>query len=266
MNIIVVDDEELALGYLVRILGEVQPDFRIQAFPDPYSALDYVRQFQVDLAFLDVEMYDMNGIALAKHLKDIQPSINIIFVTGFPEYAVDAFSIHASGYLLKPASVDSVREEIGHLRFAPQIQREKLLRVQTFGNFEVFAGDVPVEFGRSKTKELFAYLIDRKGAGSTTAELSAVLWEDKEYSLSLQKQFQTIASDMVKALKRVNAEEVILKKRNYLSVDPSKIDCDYYRFLEGDVPAINSYTGEYMANYSWAEFTTGFLSQRSQNL
>lgn len=261
MTAIVVDDEELALGYLTQTLKEAQPDCRVHAFTNPEIALEFSRKRTVDLAFLDVEMFGMNGIELAKRFKDAQPTMNIIFVTGFPEYAVDAFALHASGYLLKPASVESVRNEIANLRMAPTQLGGKYIIVQTFGSFEVFHRDVPVVFTRSKTKELFAYLIDRKGAGSTTAELCAVLWEDKEYSVSLQKQFQTIVSDLTRTLRQVDADCVILKKRNFLSVDTTKIDCDYYRFLEGDVSAINSYMGEYMVNYSWAEFTSGFLYQ-----
>lgn len=259
MNIIAVDDEELALAYLVRILGEAEPECEIQPFLDPFDALQYVKSHPVDLAFLDVEMYGLDGIDLAKRFKDTQPDINIIFVTGFPDYAVDAFSLHASGYLLKPVSVKSIHSEIASLRNPIVKKTDKKIRVQTFGSFEVFNGNIPLEFSRIKSKELFAYLIDRKGAGSTTAELSAVLWEDREYSISLQKQFQTIVSDMMKTLKSAEAEDVVIKKRNFISVDTSKIECDYYDFLNGDVRAINSYAGEYMSNYSWAEFTTGYL-------
>ena len=123
--------------------------------------------------------------------------------------------------------------------------------------------NAPLRFGLAKAKELFAYLVDRKGSGSTTAELISVLWEDRDLSHSLQSQFQTVAADMIKTFKAVNAGDILIKKRNYLSVDTEKLDCDYYNFLKGDIRAINSYAGEYMRNYSWAEFTTGFLSQKA---
>lgn len=262
MNIIAVDDEALALGYMLKILKEAAPGSRFKGFEDPFAALDYLRENPVDIAFLDIEMYGLNGIELAKQFKEAAPAVKIIFSTGFPDYALDAFSVHASGYLLKPPTVEAVKSEIDNLGLPPA-DSQKRVRVQAFGNFEVFVDNAPLRFGRAKAKELFAYLVDRKGSGSTTAELISVLWEDRDLSHSLQSQFQTVAADMLKTFKAVNAEEVLIKKRNYLSVDTEKLDCDYYNFLKGDIRAINSYAGEYMRNYSWAEFTTGFLSQKA---
>lgn len=137
-----------------------------------------------------------------------------------------------------------------------------VLKVQTFGNFEVFYKDKPVAFGRAKAKELFAYLIDRRGATVTTAEACGILWEDKEYNFSLQRQFQTVVSDLIKSLKRHNLEHLLRRRRNCLSVEVSGLECDFYRLLEGDTGAKDLYNGEYMSNYSWAEMTAGFLVRR----
>lgn len=262
MNIIAVDDEALALGYMLKILKEAVPGGSFKGFEDPFAALDYLRENPADIAFLDIEMYGLNGIELAKRFKEAAPAVKIIFSTGFPDYALDAFSVHANGYLLKPPTVEAVKSELDNLGL-PTANSQKRVRVQTFGNFEVFVDNAPLRFGRAKDKELFAYLVDRKGSGSTTAELISVLWEDRDLSHSLQSQFQTVAADMIKTFKTVNTEDVLIKKRNYLSVDTEKLDCDYYNFLKGDTRAINSYAGEYMSNYSWAEFTTGFLSQKA---
>lgn len=136
---------------------------------------------------------------------------------------------------------------------------EHLLKVQTFGNFEVFYRGVPIFFGRSKAKELLAYLIDRRGATVTTAEACAVLWEDKEYNFSLQRQFQTIVSDLMKSLKRHKCDHFIRRRRNCLSIDVAGLDCDFYKLMAGDKLIAKQYNGEYMSNYSWAETTAGFL-------
>lgn len=139
---------------------------------------------------------------------------------------------------------------------------ERKLKVQTFGNFEVFHKGEPVRFSRTKSKELLAYLIDRRGATVTTPEACGILWEEKEYNFSLQRQFQTVVSELMKSLKKVDAEHIIKRKRNCLSVDVSRLDCDYYRFLEGDKKALGRYNGEYMTNFSWAEMTAGYLLQK----
>lgn len=140
-----------------------------------------------------------------------------------------------------------------------------ILKIQTFGNFEVFYAGKPVAFSRAKSKELLAYLIDRRGAAVTTAEACGVIWEDKEYNFSLQRQFQTIVSDLIKSLKRHKCDHIICRKRNCLSVDVSGLECDFYKLLEGDKSAKALYHGEYMSNYSWAELTAGFLAQKYGN-
>ncbi|MDO5563527.1 MAG: hypothetical protein Q4F74_07945, partial [Synergistaceae bacterium] len=130
---------------------------------------------------------------------------------------------------------------------------------QTFGVFEVFVGDIPIHFGRAKGKELFAYLVDRKGSSVTPAEIASVLWEDEEYNLSKLKQIHTFIVDMNNTLKLVGAEDVIIKQYKSLSVNARMIDCDYYRFLNGDEKAMASFAGEYMSQYAWSEETAGYL-------
>ena len=137
-----------------------------------------------------------------------------------------------------------------------------VLQVQTFGNFEVFYRDEPVLFTRAKSKELLAYLVDRRGAAVTTAEACSILWEDKEYNFSLQRQFQTVVSDLKKSLKKYNCACLIQRRRNSISVNITGLDCDVYRLLNGDETAGLWYRGEYMSNYSWAEVTAGYLAMK----
>jgi len=134
--------------------------------------------------------------------------------------------------------------------------------VHTFGNFDVFINEKPLVFGRLKAKEALAYLIDRKGSFVTTAELAAILWEEREYDRSLQNQTQVIISSMMKTLKDNGISDIIIKKRNQIAVDKSKIKCDYYDFLNREASVVYAYGGEYMSKYSWAEITAGELSMK----
>lgn len=178
--------------------------------------------------------------------------MNIIFVTAYAEYATEAFSIYASGYLMKPLEKEAVEKAFENLRF-PIAKSKKLLRIKCFGNFEVFCKDVPVVFGRSKAKEVFAYLVDRNGAGVNTAELCAVLWEDSVEQLKNRHYLRNLISDLKKSLRDCGAEEVFVSSRNLFAIDPDKLDCDYYRYLEHDPEAVKAYHGEYMKQFSWAE-------------
>lgn len=264
MNIIAVDDERLALQVLEHEIKLADPRFSVQAFTEPYKAVEHVQNNPTDIAFLDIEMRGINGISLAKQLKGINPLINIIFVTGHTEYARDAIKLRASGYLMKPVSSEDIVDEIANLRNPVPTGNRKRIRIQTFGSFEVFVDDKPLFFSRAKSKELLAFLVDRKGASSTIGQIATVLWENKDYNRSLKNQIQNIVLYMMKSLRVADAQDIVIKSWNSLSVDASLFDCDYYKFLEGDVFAINAFHGEYMTNYSWAEFTTGFLSERAQ--
>lgn len=141
------------------------------------------------------------------------------------------------------------------------IQGQDEITVQTFGHFQVFVGTEPVRFKRSKSKELLAYLIDRRGAGVTNAEIASILYEDKEYNRSVKNQVQTVITQMMEALRNHGAEGIIIKQWNSISVDISKIKCDYYDFLQREKRKDVNFTGEYMVNYSWAEYTNGYLMQ-----
>lgn len=252
MRFLAVDDEPYALEDLEEALGEAAPGCEVAAFTSPEKALAYAADSPVDTAFLDIEMGSMNGIVMAKRLKDMQPKIKIIFVTGYEEYAVDAFRIHASGYLTKPVTTEDISRELTFL-YGEMVSRKEV-RVQTFGGFAMYVNEQRIEFKRSKTTELMAYLVDRRGVPVTTREACNLLWEDKPYGKERRDYFQTLMLDMRTTLKKYDVEYILSRSRNSLAIDPNELDCDSYRFLEGDPWAVNCYRHDYLPGYSWAEF------------
>lgn len=259
MHILAVDDEELALGMLVDCTKEALPDAEVHGFRKPNEALAYLRENACAIAFLDIEMRGMSGLELAKRIKDISADTNIIFVTGYSEYALDAFRVCASDYLLKPTTPEAIGQAITHLRTPVRPEHKNRIRFQCFGNFEVFCDEKPLAFKRIKTKELLAYLVDRMGAGVTSGELLSVLWEDGLDTLSRRSNLRNLISDLKKALSEVDAENIIVKTGRTIAIDCRLVDCDYYDFLHRIPYAVNCYQGEYMAQYSWAEITTASL-------
>lgn len=203
----------------------------------------------------------MTGLELARMLKDIHGGMNIIFVTGYSEYTMDAFRLYASDYLMKPVTPDAVTQAMQHLRNPVRLPQKKCIRFQCFGDFEVFADGKPLAFKRAKSKELLAYLVDRMGTAVTMGELMAVLWEDGPDDASRQSYLRNLISELNRALTDVGAENVIIKNRNTIAVDREKVDCDYYDFLRHIPYAVNCYHGEYMQQYSWAEITCSSLPQ-----
>lgn len=254
MKILIVDDERMVLETSKEAVEELKPDAEVICADRAGKALKLAEEQQIDVALLDIDMPGMNGLQLAKKLKDSQPDVNIIFVTAYSEYALDAFSLYASGYLLKPLQVNELKTAFEHLR-TPVVQKEQGLRVQCFGTFEVFYKGKPLNFARMKAKEIFAYLISLNGASANTGELCAVLWEDSA-DLDRNKHYlRNLMADLKKTLKEYGVQDCVAMRRNQYAVVPEKIDCDYYRFLKHDANAVNLYHGEFMKQYSWAEFT-----------
>lgn len=260
MKILLVDDEQLALEELKDITKEIKPQAQIVCEDNYIDALDAIEHTRFDVVILDIEMPGMNGIELAKKIKKSSPDTNIIFLTAYTEYAVDAFGLYASGYLLKPVRKKEMEQAFEHLRYPVQYTGEKL-QIQCFGNFEVFYQGEPVQFGRSRAKEIFAYLVDRKGAASNTSEICTVLWENYVDDSSKKHYFRNLIADLKKTLRQYGIEDVLICKRNQFAVNTRLVECDYYKFLENDIEAVNQYHGEYMNQYSWAERTIGCLER-----
>ncbi|MBQ9086213.1 MAG: response regulator [Clostridia bacterium] len=266
MNILAVDDEIHALSMLEDAISEAVTNARIYLCQDVQVALETAKLVKIDICFLDIHMPKKSGIELAAELKLLNPEINIVFATAFSEHMKEGIDLRMSGYLLKPVTAQAVKVELENLRHPVEWDESKKLRVLTFGNFEVLIDGVPVKFERKQAKEILAYLIDKRGTSVTYAELASVLWEDGAYDRTQQKNLQVYVASLVKTLNTLGAKKVIRKNRTSIMVDTSQVDCDFYRFLEGDVRVINSFTGQYMSSYSWAEFTTGYLDAQIQKL
>ena len=256
MIAVAVDDEPLMLSALTKAVQASDDITAVADFTSCEDALDFIKSNRVDVAFLDINMRGMGGLSLAEKIIGIHPDCKIIFCTGYEEYAIAAFKLHASGYLLKPVSAEAVQAEIDHIIGVRQT--EKQLVVKCFGNFEVYAQGKPMTFKRSKTKELFAFLVDRNGAGVTVAEIGVMLWENNEDQKN-QNYIHQLFRDLRQSLEAVGAGEIFERNRYFYSVNPLKIDCDYYTYLKTGRP---EFWGEYMSQYSWAEGTCGLLWKR----
>ena len=254
MIAIAVDDEALMLGALVAAI-EASPDItEVAKFSDCEQALEFVENNPTDVAFLDINMRGMGGLALAEKIIASRPNCKIVFCTGYEEYAIPAFKLHASGYLMKPISPEDVQAEIDNIN--GMLQREKLLRVNCFGNFEVYVKEEKLVFKRLKTKELFAFLIDRKGAGMTAKQICAALFPDDSDESKNSAYLRQLLMDLKNTLKSVGAEAVLCHEIPCYRVDTHLIKCDYFSYLETGKPEFH---GEYMIQYSWAEETCAML-------
>jgi two-component SAPR family response regulator len=225
-----------------------------EAFSSCSAALAYAVENPVDIAFLDINMRGIGGLGLAEKLMELHPRCKIIFCTGYEEYAVSAFQLHVSGYLMKPITAEAVQKEINHIKGV--MTTEKLLTIKCFGNFEVFYNGEILPFKRKKAKELLAALIDRNGASMTAKQLCAILFPDDMNDARNTTYLRQLVLDLKNTLKVIHAENVLKHDTPYYRIDTNLIKCDYLSFLETGKP---EFYGEYMTQYSWAEETCAML-------
>jgi len=260
MKVICVDDERLLAEHVAKLCRELPGVEEAQAFSHPTRALEWLESHSADLALLDIDMPGMNGMELAAHIKARYPKTAIIFLTGYSRYAVDAFRLRVSGYLLKPVDPGQLAEEVEYAFAGRQNTQRAHIEARTFGNFDLLVDGKPVPFKQAKCKELLAYLIDRRGSGVSRAEAFAILWEDRPYDRPMQKQFDVIIRSLRDSLREAGAEYIFEMKSGMLRIVPEKISCDLFRFCSGDVNAFNAYAGEYMNGYAWATMTESFMT------
>ena len=269
MRLICVDDERILMEDTVAMCRELPEVTDVMGFTKAADALEWIKNNPVDLALLDIDMPDMNGIELTIKIKSISPETDVVFLTGYSEYAVDAFAVRASGYLLKPVSKAALASDVAHIA---SIKRkmfyaktaEKPVSIKTFGLFEVYVNGRQVKFRIAKCKEILAYLVDKQGSSVTRAQISSVLWEDRLYDRKQQKHLDVYIRSLRDTLTEYGIERIFEMKGDKLRVVPEEFECDVYRFFAGDPSAINAYRGEYMSAYSWASITEGRLFLKQQ--
>ena len=115
--VILVEDIRIVLNDFMSVLSTTLLGARCYGFQRASEALRFAASHDIDIAFLDIELFDSDGITLANRLRGRFPRINIVYLTAHPEYAMDAHASFCSGYLLKPLTPNKIREQVAHLRF-----------------------------------------------------------------------------------------------------------------------------------------------------
>ncbi|MDO4647110.1 MAG: response regulator [Eubacteriales bacterium] len=269
MKILMVDDEIIALKNLELKINKCTDHAEIVQFTDPEKALNWLKDGnRPDVIFMDIMLgnHKVNGLDLAVSVRTLYPDSYLIFATGYETFAVKAFRIKADGYLVKPVGMEELQAELEMFekrRKKSKVSSEqKEVRVQCFGNFDVYVKGQIVHFRRSKSKEVFAYLVDRRGSSTTMSELASIIWEDGMYDKMRNRQLHTYIHDMILDFEKLGIQGLVVKSRNQISVNTELFQCDYYDYLSGNEEAGNAFCGEYMMQYSWAEVTLAQLVYR----
>lgn len=287
-NIIAVDDESLALRRFEHIIKKEKRVNLVSTFTNPLDAIAYIRDNTIDIAFLDIEMPQINGLELAGRIQEIDPYINIIFVTAFDQYALDAFKAHAIGYLLKPLDISEFSKQIDQYALSrpPRETKpvasapSKKLVVHCLGQFNCFPSgspNEPISFRTTKTAELFALLVHHYKAPITKYYILDALFPDMDYEKS-NKLFYVSCSYLRSAFAKADITDVLLRENDSYRINTDIMTCDYIDLMkyaeQGDLSAkqlqeaVDLYEGKYMMgrSYEWAFETAAYVDNLFERL
>lgn len=245
-KIIIVDDEPQALAsFLLTTLGK---DFDYRFYCEsPYDCIDYCAEHQVEAAFLDIRMPNINGVDLAHELLRVNKTIKIIFITAFTfdERAIRAeLGDRVLGFAYKP--FDPIKLNA----FFAEIEERKLdVQIKTFGPFDLFIDGEAVEFSSAKSKELLAILTVYNGSTLTLEEAIARLWPNHDVDLS-KRLYRDAKIRLKAALEEAGIVELVTFGYGYMRINKEFAHCDYWDFLGGKT---KDYNGTFLPNYEWAK-------------
>ena len=260
MKIVILDDEQRALNVL-NILLKALGESATTAFQEPGAALAYLQVHEADLVFLDIEMPGMNGIEFARRLRQLARPVVIVFLSAYPQFALEAWDVAAVDYILKPydkkqlsRALQRARRWLEHSQPA-MAPGEKRVVMQCFPVFAVWVDGKPLAFSNRKAKELLAYLVHMQGAWVNIDRLIFALFGDSD-EVAAKNYYRLVLHRLRQALKPLGLEDLIESSYGKVRLRREQVSCDYYRYLEGET---GLYLGAYLEDYEWAEEVNGAL-------
>ncbi len=245
MKVIVVDDELHALhDFLSAVIGEEEIEYRFFR-DDPATILRYAADNEIDGAFLDINMTEINGFELAKKLLEIRPNLKIAFITGLMvrEKDIPEKLLSATVSLIhKPYRREDLTEALTKFGNSQPYITAKML-----GKFDCFFNDKLILFSSSKAKELLALLLANNGRSVTMDYAIAALYPEKELDKA-KILYRDAVWRLRKTLEEIHCPCVVFQ-RALLLLNKAMVECDYYDLLSGqDV----YYGGEFLPEYEWS--------------
>jgi len=255
MRAIVVDDEPLMVKKFVRLAGGI-PDLNIVGgFSDAQEALAFARDNEIEAAFLDVEMPEMDGIELARRLREIRTDILIVPVTAHEGYVFDANRIGVDYYVVKPYTAAVLNEMMERLRLIAGRQ-DKDIYIQTFGRFLVKKGGKPVPLS-GKAKEILALVVTYRGREVSNEEIYRTIWEDRPCDNDSMGVYYNALKRLRDALAKYDLEGLLVSTVRGQTVDTGLFDCDFYKWKDRTMDVRSQFEGEFLSEYSWGEYIIG---------
>ena len=267
LKIVVVDDELSAMQLLCATLEEIDTahQFEITSFTNPLKARDYLLVNQVNVVFLDVEMPVLSGMDIAHTLLNTLPAPpEIIFVTAYPQFALDAWQTDAVAYVLKPYHISQIQHALTkglHIHLSKPLMGTVRPFARCFPEFDLFLDGYPICFSSKRAKEMLAFLVYHRGGWVSIDKLTFELLEESTEA-SAKSHIRLILSRLRQTLARHDLSSLLQTQYGKVRVDPGQFDCDYYNYLNGD---LSLFKGSFMGAYTWAHNETALLFGKMGN-
>lgn len=233
LRAILVDDEKHALNLLNKVISDRDDIQVVGAYSDVSELLNVVGELKPDVIFLDIEMPEMNGLQLGERLRKMNLELEIVFVTAYRQYALDAFDVDAIDYLLKPIDPAMLHRTI------QRIQKRKPIApvaaapftIECFGGFTIYKSGhaEPIRFPTAKAEELFAYLLMNRKTNTSKWTLCESLWPEQSGLKKSENNLHTTVYRMKKVLRENGIEVRLLSQRGLYRME-CDINCDYISF------------------------------------
>ncbi len=239
-------------------------------YTDPIEAIDEIGQLKPDVVFLDINMPQLRGIDAASRILDVSPDTDIVFVTAFDQYAIEAFELHALDYLLKPIAEERLEKTVERLRKKIPLTTEYhslKLQIRCFGRFRMgWEGHEPIKWRIEKSRELFAFLLQNHNRNIFRDELLDKLWPEDNPERAIKQLYNGIYY-VRKALEAYGIDRTLISIDNNYNLQLGPVDWDVGHFCElvennteGRLEALEEmealYTGDYLESefYPWSDF------------
>lgn len=269
---ILIDDERPALNNLERLLKDYDQIEIVGAYTDVTKVFEKIKKEKVHLIFLDIEMPKMKGIEAAEKILEIDSNVQIVFVTAYNDYAVDAFEVEAVDYVMKPIikrRLDKTIERVikRHKDIFQGKDLEEENKILCFGNFEIKRGQEGIKWRTSKAEEFTAYLVHHRGEFVHKSKIIEELWPDKDEKQAT-KLLHTNVYYVRNGLKSINLDQAIMYSNKMYKFDIDTMFSDIEEFnkvfksyevvtsknIDILEKTIRLYKGEYLEDndYCWA--------------
>ncbi|TGE32806.1 response regulator [Desulfosporosinus sp. Sb-LF] len=232
IRIAAVDDEMHVLERFERMVLGIKELELCGLFETAEQLLSYLKEHPLDAVFLDIEMPDVNGLQLSEQILDLNETIDIIFVTAFNQYAVEAFELQAMDYIMKPLTEERLGKTVKRLlKNKSTVGRPRKPFIQCFGDFEVFLNGDALVWKNSKAKEVLAFLIHKNGVPVNWEKIADAVWPDYN-SEKAQTNFHATTYLLRKRLADAGISQILESGRGNYRVVTDQVKCELYQLNE----------------------------------